>query len=176
MPKIAVNLDQWADGAFPDRPVNAGSQSDIWQNGNLGSSQAHYAEGESVPYRAVFTDAKEGTLYSLTIEWDTTQQGKHALDYLTTYDASFPVNRFETTPVPTFGVIGLLSNASSAFAIAADSKVTSGRDGISGNADDIAQLPGGFTFFGGVDAASIRYVQSLGADGKPGGTDRKSVV
>lgn len=111
MPKIAVNLDQWADGAAPDLPVNAGSQADQWQNGNLGSSQAHYAEGESVPYRAVFTNAKEGTLYALTIEWDTTQQGKHALDYLTSWDTSFPVARNETVPNPLLGVTGLLTQS-----------------------------------------------------------------
>src|SRR5881397_3487985 len=109
MPKIAVNLDQWADGAAPDKMVASGSQTDQWQNGNLGSSQAHYAEGESVPYRAVLTNAKEGTIYWLTIEWDTTQQGKHALDYITSWDASFPGARNETIPNPLAGVAGLLT-------------------------------------------------------------------
>jgi hypothetical protein len=47
--KPSINLDQWADGAAPDLPVTSGSQADQWQNGNLGSSQAHYAEGETVP-------------------------------------------------------------------------------------------------------------------------------
>ncbi|BAL23866.1 hypothetical protein [Azoarcus sp. KH32C] len=170
MPKIAVSLSQWADGPSPDLPVATGSQADKWQNGNLGSQQAHYAEDESVPYRAVITDAKEGTLYALTIEWDTTQQGKHALDYLTTWDASFPTSRNETFPSPTLGVSGLLTG-SSAFTqagIVADPRVTAGPDGTPGTADDIVQQPGAFTFFGGV--SNVQYVQSLGADGKPGGT------
>ena len=162
MPKIAVNLDQWADGAFPDRPLTSGSQADTWQNGNLGSSQAHYAEGETVPYRAVMTTAKEGTIYWLTIEWDTTQQGKHAIDYINTWDASFPAGRNETVPNPLLGVAGLLTNNSTTKAIVADSRVSAGPDGIAGNADDIAQVSGAFTLFGG--ATNIQYVKA-GADG-----------
>ena len=31
--KPTINLDQWADGAFPDAKVSTGSQKDQWQNG-----------------------------------------------------------------------------------------------------------------------------------------------
>src|SRR5262245_44750588 len=88
--KPSVTLDQWADGQAPDSIVSSGSQKDQWQNGNLGASQAHYGEGESVPYRAVMQNLTEGNTYYLQIEWDTTQSGKHALDYITTWNRSFP--------------------------------------------------------------------------------------
>lgn len=109
---IKLSLDQWADGAAPDKPVASGSQADTWQNGNLGSSQAHYAEGEFVPYRTAFTGLTEGVTYLTTIQWDTTQGGKHALDYLGSYDTSFPGTRFETIPNPLTGISGLLTTTS----------------------------------------------------------------
>jgi len=60
-----------------------------WVSGNLGASKATYYEGDSVPYYASFINLTIGNVYSLTIEWDTTKAGKHALDYLTTYDRSY---------------------------------------------------------------------------------------
>src|SRR3989442_200992 len=98
--KPSINLDQWADGAAPDLR----SQADQWQNGNLGSSQAHYGEGETVPYRATLSNLKEGMTYWVTIQWDTTKGGVHALDYIDTFNASFPSGRNETVPVPTQGI------------------------------------------------------------------------
>ena len=86
----SVHLDQCA---------NLGTTCDTahpaqWQNGNLGASNSHYSEGESVPYRTVMEDLVPGTTYALKIEWDTTQSGKHAIDYLT------GVDRTETTADP----------------------------------------------------------------------------
>ena len=69
MPRIAVNLDQWADGAAPDLPVNSGSQADQWQNGNLGTSNSHYVEGNSVPYRAIISGLTAGHTYTIDINW-----------------------------------------------------------------------------------------------------------
>src|SRR5262245_45360813 len=71
--KPSLTLAQWADGGGPDGIVSSGSQKDQWQNGNLGASQRHYGEGESVPYRAVMQTLTEGKTYYLQIEWDTTQ-------------------------------------------------------------------------------------------------------
>jgi hypothetical protein len=82
--KAAANLDQCA---------NLGSTCDTanpaqWQNGNLGSSQSAYQEGDAVPYRTTFTDLTVGATYALNIGWETTKGGKNALDYLTTYNYS----------------------------------------------------------------------------------------
>lgn len=84
--KAAVDLDQCAnldavcDAAHPEQ----------WQNGNLTHNDSRYYEGSSVPYRAVLSDLTVGTTYAVTIEWDSTQSGKHALDYLTSFDRSVP--------------------------------------------------------------------------------------
>lgn len=81
----SANLDQCANGPFSAPSPCTGAN---WQNGNLGQSQAHYYEGDSVPYRLKFNDLATGAgnPHSVTIEWDTTQSGKHAIDYLTTYN------------------------------------------------------------------------------------------
>lgn len=75
-----ANLDAVCDAAHPAQ----------WQNGNLTHNDSLYYEGASVPYRAVLSDLTIGATYAVTIEWDTTQSGKHALDYLTSFDRSVP--------------------------------------------------------------------------------------
>ena len=83
----SVQLDQCANlGTTCDT-----SHASQWQNGNLGSSNSHYSEGESVPYRATLVDLTVGATYGVQLEWDTTQSGLHALDYITS------VARTETT-------------------------------------------------------------------------------
>lgn len=82
--KAGITLDQCAnlgttcDTAHPEQ----------WQHGNLNANNSRYLEGESVAYRAVMTDLAVGATYAITIEWDTTQSGKHAIDYLTSFDRS----------------------------------------------------------------------------------------
>src|SRR5687767_11412945 len=94
----AADLDQCANGGVgaPDEQC-AGSN---WVNGNLGGSKAHYLEGQSVPYRLKFTDLATSGSHNVIIEWDTTKGGKHALDYLTTY------NRTESDALPCSGISG----------------------------------------------------------------------
>ena len=86
-----------------DQCANLGTTCDTahpaqWQNGNLGSSNSHYSEGDSVPYRATLVDLTVGATYGVQLEWDTTQSGKHAIDYLTS------VERTETTASGCAGV------------------------------------------------------------------------
>lgn len=57
-----------------------------WQKGNLGQSNSMYLEGQSVPYRSVITGLTPAETYALRIEWDSTESGKHALDFLTSFD------------------------------------------------------------------------------------------
>ncbi len=49
-PSSGANLDQIRNGRA-DSPITPGK----WANGNAGSSNAHYVEGFSVPYRVVMT-------------------------------------------------------------------------------------------------------------------------
>ena len=160
--KPAANLDQWANCAL--NQVCPGS----WQNGNLNGSQAHYSEGDSVPYRAVFSSLVAGATYTATIEWDTTQSGKHAIDYLTTW------NRTEN-PNPCAGVAGIPAGACSSpttFAIPVDANVTNGPNEAPGGGDDIIQIPGNFTVFNG----SIGGVSAYTRTGTYAGTSKTSIV
>src|SRR6185503_9195025 len=82
----AANLDQCANDPAPSPHTNGcATAASEWVNGNLGSSKSVYLEGDSVPYRMLLTDLSLGS-HSLVIEWDTTKSGKHALDYITSYN------------------------------------------------------------------------------------------
>jgi hypothetical protein len=82
LPNPAADLDQCANGPFSGPFVPCSGSA--WQNGNVGQSQGHYYEGDAIPYRIVFTNLTLGT-HTVTIQYDTTKGGKHAIDYLTTY-------------------------------------------------------------------------------------------
>lgn len=139
----AADLDQCANGGINNPPAQCSGSA--WQNGNLGQSQAHYYEGDSVPYRMRFSNLTAGASYTVTIEYDTTENSgaKHALDYLTGFD------RTETTADPCSGVAGCTLAVKTTFNIPLDEHVGSGFDGIAGNTDDIVQIPGVFTLFSG---------------------------
>jgi uncharacterized repeat protein (TIGR01451 family) len=83
----AANIDQCRNGQIT-APVQC--IDNAWQNGNLGGENSHYREGDSVPFRAVLTnlDASVGNTHTLVIQYDTLQGGKHAYDYLTSFDAT----------------------------------------------------------------------------------------
>lgn len=119
-----------------------------WQTGNLGTSNSDYAEGDSVPYRSIASNLTVGKTYKLQLEWDTTQSGKHALDYLTTY------NRTESTANPCAGVT--CSGGTSTLAIPIDSQVTGG---------GVTQVSGqNFTAFGATFPANGATVSNSGGN------------
>jgi hypothetical protein len=82
----AADLDQCRNGSSssPNNCVDLGGGTG-WVNGNVGSQQGHFAEGYSIPYRMKFTGISEGT-WTVDISYDTTQNNKHAIDFLTRYD------------------------------------------------------------------------------------------
>ena len=138
----AGDLDQCANGGVGSPPIQcAGS---AWQNGNLNGNQAHYNEGDSVPYRLRMSGLTIGTDYHVTIEWDTTQSGKHALDYITSY------NRTETTANPCSGVTGC-SGSPNTIAILADPNVTGA---------GVTPVPGVFSLWGGTNLSRSGYTLS----------------
>ena len=99
----SADLDQCANGPA-DAPVHCTGSA--WQNGNANASGAHWAEGESIAYRLKFGGLVPGSTHQVTIQWDTTKGGKHALDYLTSY------NRTEkTSNDPCSGIAGCGSPA-----------------------------------------------------------------
>ena len=102
---LSVRLDQWQDGPAPDGD-STGNNNEGFVNGNLNQTKAHYAEGESIPYRAVMDDLQTGHTYSIRIQWDTVDSGAYALDYLTGFNFSFEGTKHPGEPdvTPTIGV------------------------------------------------------------------------
>jgi Proton-conducting membrane transporter len=76
-----VDLDQCSNGQFG----SAQSCPPGWQNGDLNPQNSFYREGDSVPFRATLSGLSDGT-HTFVIQYDTTKSGKHAYDYLTSYD------------------------------------------------------------------------------------------
>src|SRR5215208_4553455 len=95
---LATNLDQCRNGTFAAPDACAGS---AWVNGNLGSQNSHYREGDTVPFRTTLTGLSTGASYTVALEYDTLAGGKHAYDYLRSYGAT------ETTADATSGIAGL---------------------------------------------------------------------
>ncbi|HKZ64892.1 MAG TPA: hypothetical protein VJ111_00985, partial [Chitinophagaceae bacterium] len=105
----SANLDQIRNGSATS-PLNPAS----WVNGNAGPSNAHFAEGYSIPYRMHITGLSLAS-HVLKIEWDTKDQNGHAIDYITHYNnldnppgshqATF--GHAPETINPTLGIAGL---------------------------------------------------------------------
>ena len=78
----SADLDQCANDPVPS-PASDGCDSNAnqWVNGNLGASKSFYFEGDSIPYRMLFDNLSLSS-HTVIIEWDTTQQGKHAKAWL----------------------------------------------------------------------------------------------
>lgn len=137
IPAASGSLSQCADG-----PRSSARQSCTgnWQNGNLNGGNSQYTEGESVAYRAII-GGTQGVQATITVTYDTTKASKHALDYLTSWDRN-------ETGDPTDGT-GVSNVGPSTFPIPLNNMVKAGQDQILGNADDITQVPGVFTLYGG---------------------------
>ena len=171
----SANLDTCANGPT-NSPVPC--TGDAWENGNLNSSKSHYAEGESVPYRTILENLIVGNTYTLTIEYDTTQGGKHAFDYLTSFDrteltpGNNPCTRkqggsivsvcdptsFVTTPIPL------------------DPNVANGQNGAPGGGDDITQIAGVFTLFNGNAFSVLNPGSPYTLDGTYAGNSSTSIT
>lgn len=146
---FSVDIDQCRNGA-PGSPVICTGAA--WVNGNAGKTNSHYREGDSVPYRIKFGDASTSGSNIVTIEWETTKGGKHAIDYLTTY------NTTETAADPCSGISGCGSPTT--YAIPDDPNST------------VSQIPGVFTLFNGTITALSAYTLS----GSYGGDSSTSIT
>jgi uncharacterized repeat protein (TIGR01451 family) len=159
-PNASAQLDDWNDGPAPDA---IGGES--WGNGDLNTSNSHFFEGDSVPFRATFKNLVIGQTYTITLSYDTTKAGKHAFDYLTTYNATLP-GAAEANPNPTIGTAFTEGGTHDTIAIPTDPRVTAGANGVddapagSTGGDDIAQQSGVFTMWGGDMTATSAYTIS----------------
>src|SRR4029079_19608521 len=90
---VAVDLDQCRNGALGDpqtdiqQCVTTGSGATGWVNGNAGASNAHFAEGESISYRARLSglpvSGQNTAQVVLIMGYDVIHNGHDAIDYLT---------------------------------------------------------------------------------------------
>lgn len=161
--QASADIDQCANGGVGKTPeICTGAN---WVNGNLGESKAHYLEGDFVPYRIKMDDVSIGDPHTITIEWDTTKNGKHAVDYIGTYKET------ETDADPCSGVTGCGGTFDTA-PIPLDAKVLAGQDETAGNGDDIVQIPGELTLFGG----NITAVSGYTISGSYAGDSSTSIV
>ena len=133
----AADIEQCRNGAFGSPEQCTGS---AWQNGNLGESNSHYREGDSVPFRAVLTNLSTSGTHAVVIEYDTIN-GAHAYDYLTSYD------RTETTAAPCSGVSPCVPGT--AGAIPVDPTIAFANP-------DSAQVPGAISIWNG-SVTSVVY-------------------
>ncbi|MCA1841695.1 MAG: hypothetical protein LC792_00630, partial [Actinobacteria bacterium] len=133
------DIDQCANGGVgkPDLQCTGSN----WQNGNLNGNQAHYNEGDSVPYRMKFGGLTPLSTNTVTIGWDILQGDKHALDYLTSYF------RTETDAVPCSDV-PLCGVTSTTLQIPPDPNAAPGK-----------QIGGVFTLFDGELKSASTYTR-----------------
>ena len=106
----SADIDQCANGSGASIAcLGNGSGNTGWVNGNLGASKSHYSEGQSIPYRIRFSNLQGGAskTHTVTIQWDTTKGGKHAIDYLTNWDANVVAT---SDPKDTTSVTGAAAN------------------------------------------------------------------
>ncbi len=84
----SVNLEQGRNGGAgnPVSPVPFG-------NGNSGSSNSHYLEGMSSPYRMEITGLSPGSHY-IQLEYDIRKSGLNAMDFLTSFERFEPHTQF----------------------------------------------------------------------------------
>jgi hypothetical protein len=112
-----------------------------WTNGDLNPSNSIYNEGDSVPFRMVFSGlvtnpAHNNNVYTITIEFESMKGGDHAYDYLTAYNANPLANGTTPVPVPASGTPAAL-DPDNQFAFTEGSH-SSHLDMWSGNVTDVS--------------------------------------
>src|SRR5262245_20040520 len=144
----SADLDQCANGpAGTPQSCNGANAVNVsnWINGNMGASKSLYFEGDSLPYRLLIDNVIPGTTTNhVTIAWDITKGGKHALDYLTTYNRTVTAANPCTKGVGTEVFAGC-SGSASTFPIPTDTSLP------------FSQVAGNFTIFGGTITSVSSY-------------------
>ncbi|HYV94342.1 MAG TPA: HYR domain-containing protein [Chitinophagales bacterium] len=169
MDNEAADLDQVRNGSATS-PNDPGD----WVNGNSGSSNSHYVEGYSIPYRMVLTGLTVGT-HTLDIEWDISHSSVNAIDFITQFDRLEPhITQFghaAETIDPLIGT-GLVGPSIVTLAIPTPlvNSTTETVDGISQPSTRFLSLPAGervMTMYNGTTIDSLIYIAN--SDGVVGG-------
>ena len=169
----SANLDTCANGPA-NAPVPCTGAN--WENGNLNGSKSHYAEGESVPYRAVIENLIIGNTYTITFEWDTTQSGKHALDYITTFDETEDTGNNPCTQKQGGSIVNICNLIPAVTTpIPVDQNVALGQDGVV-SGDDITPIPGVITLYNGNALSVVNPGNAYTLDGTYAGNSSTSIT
>ncbi len=155
----SADLDQCRNGAFGAAVACTGA---AWVNGNAGASNAHWLEGQSIVYRMRFSNLSTAGTHSVTIQWDTTQGGKHALDYVTTFNRSDAAQAGPSEPCS--GVSGcnpdVTNAANNQFSIPEDPNVTAGNPPYTGPNAAAGRWNQFFTLYNGTITSVSAYTLS----------------
>ena len=137
-PPSPTNLDQCdpPTGFNPSTYTCATAGATGWVHGN---NDGPYTEGDTVPYRIGYDNLVVGHTYTVTIQWDTTKSGKHALDYLKSYNATI------TTTDPCDGMSSYCPGSAVSLPIPTDTFMQSDPAWI---ANAGVQDSGNITFYG----------------------------
>lgn len=151
----SADIDQCRNGPIASPvPCNGGA----WVNGNVGPSQSHWVENEFAPYRVKMQDLTISSSYTITIGYDILKSGKHAVDYLGTFNATDPLTD------PCAGVAGcVLGSPTSTVAVPLDNLTVRNQPNpnIAGGCPFVAgpgcvvQAPGNFTMWGGTLTSAV---------------------
>lgn len=123
-----------------------------WVTGLVGDSKAKYFEGQFIAYRNVMEGLTVGHQYKWTVEYDVTKAGINAIDYLGTFNHSIS-NANPCADGNNASGFCTAGAADSTFPIPTDPKVTAGRDQTPATSDDITQIPGVISAWGGTLSA-----------------------
>jgi hypothetical protein len=144
-------LQQCANGSgLPQGQTCPESGSTGWVSGNVGASKSQYIEGDSISYRVILDSLDVGDVYEYTFGWDVTKGGLNAIDYLTTYNRSISnANPCKGTTEAQVNFHCTKATPTSTIAIPVDPIVTNGVNQLPGDSDDVNQIPGILTMWGG---------------------------
>ncbi|MBP6002820.1 MAG: carboxypeptidase regulatory-like domain-containing protein [Pyrinomonadaceae bacterium] len=154
----SASLEQCRNG----NPVVVPCTGSAWVNGNAGKTNSTWQESDFLPYRMLFGDLDTGLdnnpathVYTVIIGYDVRNSGKHALDYLGTYNST------NAGADPCSGVTGCAGWSQSAKAIPADGPAVTSRTNPNTGLP-VVQIGGqNFTMWGG----TIRSVAYSAIDG-----------
>lgn len=158
-----ISIEQCRNGAA-DSPSDCtkpgATNATGWVNGNVGSSQGHLLEGYSIPYRTIMTNLPtNGTEVTVTLGYDITHSGAHAIDYLTQYERLEPHAFFGHSAEdvqPTSGVTGLSATTDTEPITAPSNLSGAPLNGFNALASDKRVM----TLFGGtINDGSFDYVE-----------------
>lgn len=89
---LAANIDQCTNGGVgtTPQPCKIDNTFSNWVNGNSNGQKSHWKEGQFISYRTTITglSGDNTQTHTLRIQYDTIHGGKHAVDYLGSFDAT----------------------------------------------------------------------------------------